>query len=58
MNTEIYQQLLEILSDSRKSEVFLFGFSSFNETKNKSTLNTTIDLMLLNDSMSLLLTVG
>ena len=33
-------------SDSRTSETFLFGISSFNHAKNTSILNTTIDYIL------------
>ena len=33
-------------SDSRISETLLFGTSSFNDTKNQSILNTTIDYIL------------
>ena len=33
-------------SDSRISETVLFGISSFNNTKNTSVINTTIDYIL------------
>ena len=33
-------------SDSRTSETLLFGISSYNDTKNQSILNTTIDYIL------------
>ena len=43
-------------SDSRISETFLFGLSSFNDTKNTSILNTTIDYVLSSKRFDVLLT--